>query len=127
MKALPGFSVMILVLFLGGCIAPQSVAMVEPDAGGWQTWVLSDVEAIRPAPPPDQTATQAELDVVQAQVADRDDSSLEQIAYWDAGPPSYRWIELAFAEARKQPKTPHRIFRQMALVNVAIHDAMIAA
>lgn len=127
MKALPGFFVLIVVLTLAGCIAPQPVAMVEPDAGAWQTWILSDVEAVRPAPPPDQTATQAELGDVQAQVGDRDGSSLQQIAYWDAGPPSYRWIELAFAETRKQPMTPHRIFRQMALVNVAIHDAMIAA
>ncbi|MCE7988948.1 MAG: hypothetical protein DYG89_47950 [Caldilinea sp. CFX5] len=89
---------MLFCLLLAGCVAPMAGAPVEPNAGHWQTWVVKDVAALRPAPPPDQAATQAELQEVQTAVAGRDEADLQQIAYWDGGPPSYRWIEIAFTQ-----------------------------
>ena len=87
----------VLSVLLAGCAAVPTEAPVEPNAGSWQTWVVPDVAAMRPESPPDQAATQAELKEVQAQVAGRDAAALQQIAYWDAGSPSYRWMKLAFA------------------------------
>jgi membrane-associated phospholipid phosphatase len=98
-----------------------------PVAGQWQTWVLTSSDELRPAPPPDPAATQAELAQVQQLGAERDEAALRQIAYWDAGSPSYRWIEIALNQFKSKPMPPLRIARGMSLMNVAIYDAMVAA
>ena len=120
-------SFLVLGMLLAGCTAAPVAQPVEPAAGSWETWVVSDVAEVRPAAPPDATATQAELKEVQALAAARDDAALQQIAYWDAGSPSYRWIEQAFAQARANPAPAPRLFRLMSLLDVAIYDAMVAA
>ncbi len=122
-------SLLVLIMaLLSACVArPGAAPPVEPAAGNWQTWAVPDVAAVQPAPPPDQAATQAELKEVQALVAGRDEAALQQIAYWDAGSPSYRWIELAFAQNRAKPSNGPRVIRMMSLLNVAIYDAMVAA
>lgn len=126
--------IMILAL-LAGCtmvvdpnFQPQaSSEQIEPGAGQWQTWVLASSDELRPAPPPDEAATQAELAEVQEAAGNRDEAALQQIAYWDAGSPSYRWIELAFAQNRATPSSGPRVIRMMSYLNVAIYDAMVAA
>ena len=126
MKLIPRCFI-VLCLLLAGCIPAPIAPPVEPNAGQWQTWVVTDVAAVRPAAPPDQAATQAELKEVQAAVASRDEAALQQIAYWDSGAPSYRWIEIAFAQNRATPSSGPRIVRMMSMLNVAIYDAMVAA
>ncbi len=117
----------LFALLMAGCVAVPDTSPVEPGAGKWPTWVVADVATARPAAPPGQADTQAELQEVQTLIAALGEEELQQITYWDAGSPSYRWIELALAQARSNPQSPHRIFRQMALMNVAISDAMLAA
>jgi membrane-associated phospholipid phosphatase len=114
-------------LLLSGCVALAASPPVEPNAGSWQTWVVTDVAAVRPPAPPDQAATQAELQEVRQAVAGRDEAALQQIAYWDGGAPSHRWLEIAFAQNRATPTPAPRVVRMMSLLNVAIYDAMIAA
>ena len=126
MKLIPRCFI-VLSIVLAGCLPAPTAPPVEPDAGSWQTWVVTDVTTVRPAAPPDQAATQAELKEVQAAVAGRDEAMLQQIAYWDSGAPSYRWIEIAFAQNRAQPASGPRVIRMMSLLNVAIYDAMVAA
>jgi membrane-associated phospholipid phosphatase len=101
--------------------------MVEPEAGQWQTWVLESSDALRPAAPPDAAATQAELAEVQQAVAGLDEAALQQIAYWDAGAPNYRWLEIAFNQFKSKGANPQRTGRGIALLNVAIYDAIVAA
>jgi membrane-associated phospholipid phosphatase len=127
-------SLFVLCLLLASCVlppppmaAPVAAPQVEPDAGSWQTWVVTDVTAVRPPAPPDQAATQAELKEVQALMAGRDEAALAQIAYWDAGSPGYRWLEISFTQSKTKQRSPLRNFRQNALLNVAIYDATIAA
>lgn len=127
MRMLVHFLALLCALFLAGCAAVPARSPMEPDAGAWPTWVVADVSAVRPAAPPGQDDTRAELQEMRMLTAAPSEDDLQQIAYWDAGAPSYRWIELALAQARSNPQTPHRIFRQMALMNVAISDAMVAA
>jgi membrane-associated phospholipid phosphatase len=103
-------------------------AMVEPEAGQWKTWVLDSVESVMPAPPPDAAATQAEIEELKTLAAGRDADAEALVAYWNAGAPNYRWIELAIAEhALAQIGPTPRLARGMALMNVAIHDAIVAA
>jgi membrane-associated phospholipid phosphatase len=52
--------------------------------------------------------------------------ALHLIRYWDAGAPGYRWNEIAIAHALKEGMAL-RAYRMLALLNVAIYDATIAA
>jgi membrane-associated phospholipid phosphatase len=67
------------------------------------------------------------LQELKALAAQRDDQTLAQIAYWDAGSPNYRWIEIALGQFKSKPFPPLRVSRGMAMMNVAIYDAMVAA
>jgi membrane-associated phospholipid phosphatase len=49
------------------------------------------------------------------------------VAYWDAGSPSYRCIEIALDQLNTKPMPNPRLLRGMSLMNVAIYDAMVAA
>lgn len=125
MKLIPR-CLLVFCILLTGCIPMPATPPVEPDAGRWQTWVVTDVAAVRPAAPPDQATTQAELAALKALVAQRDDAAQALVAYWDAGSPSYRWIEIALAQFKSKPFPNPRIARGMSLMNVAIYDALVA-
>src|SRR5262249_56668703 len=80
----------------------------------------------RTPPPLGATATQSELDQLHALAEQRDTASLDQITFWDTGAPSYRWNELAVTEALKHNLRSNDGTRALALVNVAVADAMVA-
>lgn len=103
------------------------VGMIEPKAGTWKTWVLTSGSQLRRPAPPDAAATEKELQDLKALVAKRDAAALDQIAYWDTGAPTYRWNELAATESLKANQDGNTGGRTMALVNVAMYDATIAA
>ncbi len=109
--------------------APRSgpaPAPIEPGAGGWRTWVLASGSELRPPPPPGESTAREELAELKALAARRDAAALDEVAYWDAGAPGYRWNELAVGRGLALPNGA-RAYRMMALLNVAIHDATIAA
>lgn len=116
----------LVVLLLAGCIAPVRNSMIEPQAGQWQTWVVTDVATVRPPAPPNQEITQQELQELKALVAERDADALAQVRYWDAGAPSYRWLQIALTQIRSKPLTNPRVARGLSLLNVAIYDALVA-
>jgi hypothetical protein len=99
---------------------------IEPDAGSWQTWILSSGDQLRPAAPPDDAATEAEMVELRELAAERDTAILDRISYWDAGSPGYRWNELAMQQTLKTGMGLDS-YRVMALLNVAIYDATVAA
>src|SRR5215211_5416368 len=45
----------------GAAASTASVPAIEPKAGSWKTWILSAGDQLRPAAPPDEAATKAEL------------------------------------------------------------------
>ena len=99
---------------------------VEPAAGTWKTWALSSGSEFRVAPPPANSTD--ELAWVRAQDAAQQNATIaEQIRYWDAGSPGYRWVELIsnrFNSGQPLTSFPHRVY---TYVTMAIHDATIAA
>jgi membrane-associated phospholipid phosphatase len=119
--------VMSLALFTGCTMAVAPSHQIEPQAGQWQTWVLTSSDEVRPAQPPDQAASLAEIAELKTMIAQRDAAAEAQVAYWDAGSPSYRWIEIALNQFKSKPISNPRIARGMSLMNVAIYDAMVAA
>lgn len=121
---------LVALVLTGGFSHPGSVAaasMIEPTAGTWKTWVLTSGSQLRLTAPPDSAATQKELDYVRELAVNRDTAALDQIAFWDTGAPTYRWNELAANESLKANQDGNTGSRTLALVNVAMYDATIAA
>jgi membrane-associated phospholipid phosphatase len=129
--------VVLCLVLLSGCTMmvdpnfqpPQASSnQVEPNAGQWQTWVLTSTDDVMPAAPPDRAATMIEIAELKALVDQRDATAEALVAYWNAGSPSYRWISMAIAEhAAAQIGPSPRLSRGMSLMNVAIYDAIVAA
>lgn len=135
MKVFTKLFVSLLILTLvAGCTlvvdpnlqSKNTSPQIEPDAGLWQPWVLTSGDEFRPAAPPDQAATLAEIAELKALAAGRDAAAENTVAYWDAGSPAYRWVEIAIAAHQALPAGPP-FSRPMSLVTVAMSDAMIAA
>jgi membrane-associated phospholipid phosphatase len=118
-----------VLLFIVGTFAAQAQQRqaIEPHAGTWKTWVIGSGSQFRVPPPPDRTATQKELDELQQAATTRNQAALDLVAYWDTGSPSYRWSEIAVAEHLKNGVGWPVASRNLALMHIAIYDAMIAA
>ena len=71
------------------------LAQVEPNAGNWQTWIVSSGNQMRLTAPPGDADTAAELQSLKQIMASADDAARAQVTYWDAGPPAYRWMRIA--------------------------------
>lgn len=100
---------------------------VEPSAGQWKTWVISSGKDFRVPPPPSASETQAELHALADLVSHNDAQIAAQIAFWDAGAPSYRWMDLISNRLLAGTATsayPHRVY---AYVSMAMYDATVAA
>jgi membrane-associated phospholipid phosphatase len=106
---------------------PVPVAQIEPGAGAWQTWVIESGDQFRPAAPPDEAATAAEIEELVALAARRNTATKLQIDYWNAGPPAYRWNQIAVQEMSKTIMPVPPAARGLALLHAAIYDATIAA
>src|SRR5216683_2598551 len=108
--------------------APRSAiaSQLEPGAGGWRTWVLDSGSQLRPSAPPDRASTRTEIEALRAMAGERDAAALDQVTYWASGAPGYRWNEIAIAQGLKDG-IAIAAYRVLALVNVAIYDATVAA
>ena len=121
--------VLVLMMFAGVAFPLHARAgdPIEPNAGNWRTWIISSGRDYRVPPPPDGAEAQAELRSLQDLTRNVDLQTRQQIEFWDAGAPAYRWIDLINDRAiAGAPLTayPHRVYTYVAL---AMHDATIAA
>lgn len=97
-------------------------AQIEPAAGNWKTWFISSGKAYRlPAPP----SYQKEIEQVLTQQQNIDSAGWQQILYWNAGAPSYRWYNM-MAKLWMTDTGYNGALANM-LLNVATYDATIAA
>jgi hypothetical protein len=116
-----------ITLIAAVAVAHADTAQIEPAAGNWKTWVISSGHEFRAAPPPDANATAAEIGELKGLAKQRDAAAKDLIAYWDVGPPSYRWQDIALAETMSRNLPWQWAIRDFALLHVAVYDAMIAA
>jgi membrane-associated phospholipid phosphatase len=104
----------------------QTSNQIEPHAGTWRTWVISSGKDFRVPPPPRPSETRAELRSLADLISHNNAQTGQQIAFWDAGAPAYRWLDMIhsrlFAEVATTPY-PHRVYTYVAQ---AIYDATIA-
>ena len=69
----------------------QLQAQVEPDAGNWKTWFITSGKDYRlPAP----SSYKNEIAEVLSKQQNSDAATKQQITYWNAGAPGYRWQEM---------------------------------
>ncbi len=106
---------------------PRPGGQIEPHAGRWKTWALSSGSQFRLPPPPDGLAQIVEVGNLINRANRRDAAALDAISFWDAGPPGYRWNEIAANLLVNTKITGPRSARVLSLLNVAIYDAIIAA
>lgn len=118
------FCAVVFVVTIGTAASQENARRwVEPDAGTWHTWSISSGSAVAVPPPPDAAATHTEVEDLKRQQA-RNSETLDRIAYWNRGWPGYRWQEIALAQSQADRRPD--LWRTMALVSVAIHDATVA-
>jgi membrane-associated phospholipid phosphatase len=108
-------------------VAQNMSEMVEPEAGSWPTWLLDAGDQLRLDAPPDDAATADEIADLKAMVSARDENALQQIAYWNAGPPSYRWNQITAGAIGKRAIPGPGGIRVLALVQASVYDATVAA
>lgn len=101
-------------------------SQIEPDAGTWETWVLTSGSQLRLPPPPSKFTSRDEIEGLKALAAQRDDAALATIHYWNAGSPGYRWNQLATAHGIDKGILV-LAYRMLALMNIAIYDATMTA
>lgn len=127
-----GLSLTFASFFLGAqsVVAQQALkdpcARVEPGAGKWRTWVISSGRDYRVPPPPGPAETQSELRTLADLISQNDAQAQERISFWDAGAPTYRWIDLLNARLVAMTPTtawPHRVYTYVA---IAMYDATVA-
>jgi PAP2 superfamily len=116
-----------IVLISAIADAHAAADQIEPKAGTWKTWVIASGNEFRVADPPNDAATAAEIGELKSLAAKRDASAKELIAYWDVGPPSYRWQEIALDETLRKTLPWQIAVRDFALMHAAIYDAMVTA
>jgi membrane-associated phospholipid phosphatase len=97
-------------------------AQVEPSAGSWKTWFISSGKAYRLPAPPAYKQEIAEVISIQQGL---DSVGMQQILYWNAGAPSYRWMDM-MAKLWVTDTGYNGALSNM-LLNVATYDAMVAA
>ena len=105
----------------------QSSGPIEPNAGNWKPWIISSGKDFRVPPPPSTDETRHELKALAELVKHNDAAIQQQIEFWDAGAPSYRWMDYINQRALNGPALPafpHRIYTYVA---IAMNDATIAA
>ena len=99
---------------------------VEPKAGAWKTWVISSGKDYRVPPPPDAAATRDELGFVRLAIAEKDAGIAQQVKFWNAGSPDYRWIDLISKRALAGANLTAYGHRVYTYVILAMYDAIIA-
>ena len=99
---------------------------VEPNAGNWKTWVIPSGKDYLVPPPPGAAATRAELRAMADIMSGHDAQVQQQIEFWNAGAPSYRWVDNINARVfAGLPATPfaHRVY---TYVTLAMYSATVA-
>ncbi len=112
------FPILMAILLM----AAQLQAQLEPTAGNWKTWFITSGRDYRlPSP----SSYKEEVAQVLSLQQNLDAAGWQQINYWNAGAPGYRWQDMMFNLWMKD--TTYNGALANMLLGVAIYDATIAA
>lgn len=113
-------SLLILVALLS--MAAQLQAQLEPTAGKWKTWFISSGKDYRLQAP---ASYKNEIANVLSLQQELDSAGWQQVLYWNAGAPGYRWQEMM--NKLWLNDTSYNGALANLLLGVATYDATIAA
>lgn len=101
----------------------------EPRAGFWRTYALKFGAEVMVPPPPHKASqqTRSELDELGSLQHQRTPEIQAKIDFWNAAPAFKPWIEKHLDLIRTRGVNTPRAHRELALVNAAIYDAVVAA
>ena len=102
-----------------------SPSSAKYEAATWKLKLVANPGQISITPPPTAAQSQAELKTVKQRMSDLDENKREQINYWNAGAPSYRWNQVIPKLIEQKPELMLRM--PASWVNLAIYDATILA
>ncbi len=109
-------------LLLAFIVPGYLLGQFAPSAGNWKTWFIKSGKDYRlPAPGSYQDEISQVLSVQQI----ADENTRQQILYWNAGPPAYRWQEM-MTRLWAVDTGRYGALANM-LLSTAIYDATIAA
>lgn len=94
------------------------------EAATWKTWLL-DSTKIKSIPPPPLSQSRSELRSIKERIGKLDEKQLDEITYWNAGAPSYRWNQIVIKLLEQKFDVQLRM--PASWMNVAIYDATILA
>jgi len=97
-------------------------AQVEPNAGNWKTWFISSGKDYRLSAP---GSYKNEIAQVLAKQQELDATAKQEIMFWNAGAPGYRWQEI-MSKLWTIDTSAKGVLAYM-LLSVATYDATIAA
>ena len=104
---------------------------VEPMAGKWRTWVVSDVDALRPPPPPawGTPEWQAQLDAVREATAKRTPEQAKTTLFWAGNDgtvsPAGLWLLIARNLIRRDNLDARAAANVLAITSIALADAFV--
>jgi membrane-associated phospholipid phosphatase len=119
-----------ILIMLTAIVASAQTAVLHQaanyEAASWNIKLLDNPQQITIVAAPTAVQSKAELQTIKQRMAKLDAKKLEQIKYWDAGAPAYRWNQLApklisWEKINVVLRTP------AAWMNMAIYDATILA
>ena len=114
--------ILIAITVTAGAAFAQDAA----NAGEWKTWVIASGKDHAVPAPPDAAATRAELEWLRATSTESDPRIVEQIRFWDSGPPSYRWMDLITKRQSAGQPVGRSMVHAYTYVSLAIYDATVA-
>lgn len=100
----------------------QVQAQLEINAGNWKTWFIPSVKPYRLTAAPTNKSEMAEVINIQK---DLDSTDLQQIQYWSAGNPGYRWQDM-ISRLWMSDTSSNGVLAYL-LVCVGTYDATVAA
>lgn len=118
---------LITILVIGATAAAQKYSAaksVNYEAAHWKTWLLDNPEQISIAAPVSQSV-KGQLQAVRQRISGVDQKGMEEIKYWNAGAPAYRWNQIAPKLIEQKPELMLRT--PTAWMNIAIYDATVLA
>ena len=92
--------------------------------GAWRPWLLASPDELRPAAPPSPSG--AERSEVLDLQARRTAAVAATVAKWADGPAVLPWTSLALDLIASHRPSPVRAARALALLHVAVYDAVVA-
>ncbi|MBL8229769.1 MAG: phosphatase PAP2 family protein [Bryobacterales bacterium] len=104
-----------------------AAAQETKDASKWKTWAIRSGSDHAVPAPPGTGETRGELNWLREAAAETAPGIVKQIQFWDAGPPSYRWMELVARRQSNGESVGTFFVRAHTYVAMAIYDATVAA